>query len=99
MWIFRKNSKSQTAVEGDVLYFQTLDMKYRGRIFGTKLDSEKTSCKDLSTSSTGRISRRNYLNICGCILTDIILKTIPVLGYLFAYVWTVVPILDCNSVV
>ena len=44
-----------------------------------------------------RISRRNYLNICGCILTNITLKTIPKLGYLFAYVWTVVPILDCNS--
>ena len=25
MWIFRKNSKSQTAVEGDVLCLQTLD--------------------------------------------------------------------------
>ena len=26
IWIFRKNSKSQTAVEGDVLCFQTLDI-------------------------------------------------------------------------
>ena len=40
MWIFRKSSKSQTAVEGDVLCSQTLDMEYRGRIFGTELDSE-----------------------------------------------------------
>ena len=40
MWIFRKNSQSLTAVEGDVLCFQTQDMKYRGRIFGTELVSD-----------------------------------------------------------